>query len=80
MKKIFLKAGIVCAALWVLSIALAMLNIYTLNGQIQTYLLAAAAICISIYILKTIKGIITLAILIIAAAIAWNLFMPPIFG
>ena len=80
MKKLFLKAGIVCGALWAISIAAAVLNIYTLNGQIQTYLLAAAAICIGIYILKTIKSIITFAILAVAAAIAWNMFIPPIFG
>ena len=48
MKKLFLNAGIICGALWALSIGAAMLNIYTLNGQIQTYLLAAAVICIGI--------------------------------
>ena len=80
MKKLFLNAGIICGALWALSIGAAMLNIYTLNGQIQTYLLAAAVICIGIYILKTVKGIITLACLAIAAAILWNMFMPPIFA
>ncbi|MBR4201138.1 MAG: hypothetical protein IKQ91_07665 [Oscillospiraceae bacterium] len=80
MKKLFLKAGIVCGALWALSIAAAVLNIYTLNGQIQTYLLAAAVICIGIFILKTVKSIITLAILAVAAAVLWNMFMPPIFG